>query len=77
MTASSLLVVEPIALNHISTLLEILLFLLFVQFQSFSFLLYHLHHLPAATATPRLVNTNCSSRVKHYSFPIQQLTARI
>ena len=40
MTAPSWLVVEPIALNHISTLLEILLSLLFVQFQSFSFLLY-------------------------------------
>ena len=40
MTTSSWLVVEPIVLNHISTLLEILLSLLFVQFQSFSFLLY-------------------------------------
>ena len=37
LTASSWLFVEPITLNHISTLLEILLFLLFVQFQYFSF----------------------------------------
>ena len=71
MTAPSWLVVEPIALNHISTLLEILLFLLFVQFQSFSFPLYCTRfYIVLPTATPRLVYTICSCLVKHYSFPV-------